>query len=69
MKMDARMTLCNMAIEAGAKNGIFEVDDVTLEYVKGRVNREFKIFSADADAEYDEVYDIDLSTIKCFRIR
>ncbi len=64
LSMDDRLCMANMAIEAGAKNGIFEVDDVTLEYVKGRVNREFKIFSADADAEYDEVYDIDLSTIK-----
>ncbi len=64
LTMEDRLCMANMAIEAGAKNGIFAVDDVTLEYVKGRVNREYKIFEADADAEYDEVYDIDLSQIK-----
>lgn len=64
LTMEDRLCMANMAIEAGAKNGIFAVDEVTLEYVKGRVNREFKIFEADADAEYDEVYDIDLSQIK-----
>lgn len=64
LTMEDRLCMANMAIEAGAKNGIFAVDDVTLEYVKGRVNREYKIFETDADAEYDEVYDIDLSQIK-----
>lgn len=64
LTMEDRLCMANMAIEAGAKNGIFAVDDVTLEYAKGRVNREYKIFEADADAEYDEVYDIDLSQIK-----
>ena len=64
LSMDDRLCMANMAIEAGAKNGIFEVDDITLEYVKGRVNREFKVFKADSDAQYDEVYDIDLSAIE-----
>ena len=64
LSIDDRLCMANMAIEAGAKNGIFDVDDVTLEYVKGRVNREFKVYSADADAEYDETYVIDLSAIE-----
>ena len=64
LSMDDRLCMANMAIEAGAKNGIFEVDDVTLNYVKGRVSKEYTVFQADADAEYDEVYEIDLSTIK-----
>ncbi len=64
LTMEDRLCMANMAIEAGAKNGIFAVDEVTLEYVKGRVDREYKVFKADADAEYDEVYDIDLSQIK-----
>ncbi len=64
LTMEDRLCMANMAIEAGAKNGIFAVDEVTLEYVKGRADREFKIYEADADAEYDEVYDIDLSQIK-----
>ena len=59
-----RLTVSNMAIEAGAKNGIFEVDEATLAYVKERSDREPLIFTADADAEYDEVYEIDLSEIK-----
>ena len=59
-----RLTIANMAIEAGAKNGIFEVDEQTIAYVKERSSREPTIFSADADAEYDEVYEIDLSAIK-----
>jgi len=64
LTMDDRLCICNMAIEAGGKNGIFHVDDITKEYMKGRVNRDYKVFEADADAEYDEVYDIDLGTIK-----
>lgn len=59
-----RLTISNMAIEAGAKNGIFPVDSEALEYMKGRTDREPLIFEADADAEYDEVYEIDLSQIK-----
>ena len=53
-----------MAIEAGAKNGIFPVDEVALEYMKGRFKRPVRIYEADADAEYDAVYEIDLSTLK-----
>ncbi len=59
-----RLTICNMAIEAGAKNGIFPVDDKTIEYVKAHSDREPVIYTADEDAEYDEVYDIDLSAIR-----
>ncbi|MCD7823935.1 MAG: 3-isopropylmalate dehydratase large subunit [Oscillospiraceae bacterium] len=64
LSMSDRFTICNMAIEAGAKNGIFEVDDKTLEYEKEHAQREPKIFYADPDAEYDEVIEIDLSEIK-----
>jgi 3-isopropylmalate/(R)-2-methylmalate dehydratase large subunit len=53
-----------MAIEAGAKNGIFPVDDVALNYMKGRFKREPKIYTADEDATYDAVYEIDLSKLK-----
>ena len=58
-----RLTIANMAIEAGAKNGIFEVDEQTEEYVKARSDRAFKAYKADEDAVYDEVYEIDLSSI------
>ena len=58
-----RLTISNMAIEAGAKNGIFEVDEQTLDYVNGRVNREFTVYKADEDVNYEAVYEIDLSTI------
>ncbi len=64
LSIDDRLCMANMAIEAGAKNGIFEVDDVTLEYVKGRVNREFTVYAPDSDAEYDETITIDLSEIR-----
>ena len=59
-----RLTIANMAIEAGAKNGIFPVDKEALDYMKERSDREPVIFEADADAEYDEVYEIDLSSVK-----
>ena len=64
LSMDDRLCMANMAIEAGAKNGIFEVDNVTMEYIKNRVNRPVKVYSADADAEYDEEYTVDLSAIE-----
>ena len=64
LSMDDRLTICNMAIEAGAKNGIFEVDDVTRAYVKGRVQHEYREYRADVDAVYEQTYTIDLSTIK-----
>ena len=62
--MDDRFTIANMAIEAGAKNGIFPVDEKTLEYIKGRFQREPKIYEADLDAEYDSEVVIDLSELK-----
>lgn len=64
LSMDDRFTICNMAIEAGAKNGIFPVDDKTREYIKGRVSREVTEFAADADAVYDEEYTINLSELR-----
>lgn len=64
LSMDDRLTMANMAIEAGAKNGIFEVDDVTLAYEKGRVSRSFEVFKPDADAVYTRVIDIDLSALR-----
>ena len=63
LSMDDRLCICNMAIEAGAKNGIFPVDDVTIEYLNGRSEREPLIFEADADAEYEQIIDVDLSGI------
>ena len=64
LSMDDRLCICNMAIEAGAKNGIFPVDEVTVEYMKGRCEREPKIYEADADAEYEQTIDIDLSSLE-----
>lgn len=64
LSMDDRLCITNMAIEAGAKNGIFPVDEITEEYMKGRVNRPWTKYEADADAVYDEVYTIDLSALK-----
>jgi 3-isopropylmalate/(R)-2-methylmalate dehydratase large subunit len=64
LSMDDRFTMANMAIEAGAKNGIFEVDEKTLEYVKEHSTKPYKIYKADPDAQYTEVYEIDLSQIK-----
>lgn len=63
LTMDDRFTIANMAIEAGAKNGIFPVDELTLSYIKGRTDREPVIYEADPDAEYERVVDIDLSTL------
>ena len=64
MEMDDRFTICNMAIEAGAKNGVFPVDDKTIAYLKERVNREYQPFEADADAEYTQEITIDLSVLR-----
>ncbi len=64
LSMDDRLCMANMAIEAGAKNGIFEVDEITLDYVKGRTNRTFETFKADPDAVYNRVIYIDLSEIR-----
>jgi 3-isopropylmalate/(R)-2-methylmalate dehydratase large subunit len=63
LSIDDRFTICNMAIEAGAKNGIFPVDDVAKQYMNGRFKRSIKVYTADEDAEYDAVYDIDLSKL------
>ena len=64
LSVEDRLCMANMAIEAGGKNGIFEVDEKTIAYVKEKTDREFTVFTADEDAEYDEVYNIDLSEIK-----
>ena len=64
LSMDDRLCICNMAIEAGAKNGIFPVDDRTLEYLKGRSEREPVIYTADEDAPYEKTVEMDLSKIE-----
>lgn len=64
LTMDDRFTIANMAIEAGGKNGIFPVDDLAKEYMKEHSKRDYVVYEADEDAEYDEVYTIDLSTLK-----
>ena len=64
LTMDDRFTIANMAIEAGGKNGIFPVDDLTRAYMKEHSKRPFVEYEADEDAEYDEEYTIDLSTLK-----
>ena len=64
LSMDDRFTIANMAIEAGVKNGIFPVDDLTIAYLKEHSKREYKVFSADPDAVYDEEYTIDLAALK-----
>ncbi len=64
LSMDDRFTICNMAIEAGAKNGIFPVDDKTRSYMNGRVHRDVMEFAADTDAQYDETIVIDLSALR-----
>ena len=64
LTMDDRLCICNMAIEAGAKNGIFPVDDVTRSYLKGRSQREPVFFEADPDAEYEKTIEIDLDKLE-----
>lgn len=64
LSMADRFTICNMAIEAGAKNGIFPVDEAAIEYLDKHAKREYKIYEADEDAEYGEVVDVDLSAIR-----
>lgn len=69
LTMDDRFTIANMAIEAGAKNGIFPVDELTLEYIKEHApekfaNKEYQVYEADEDAEYDEVIEIDLGSLR-----
>ena len=64
LSMADRFTICNMAIEAGAKNGIFPVDEASIEYLDKHAKRDYKIYEADKDAEYEEVVDVDLSAIR-----
>ena len=64
MPMSGRFTMCNMAIEAGAKSGIIEPDEVTMEYVSGRARREPVLFSSDREAEYAQVMEIDAAAIR-----
>lgn len=64
LTMDDRLCICNMAIEAGAKNGIFPVDQMTFDYLEGRSQRAWKIYEADEDASYTQTIHIDLSTLE-----
>lgn len=64
LSMDDRFSMANMAIEAGGKNGIFEVDDKTLEYIREHSTKEYKVYKADSDAVYSETYEILLDDIK-----
>ncbi|MEG1459660.1 MAG: 3-isopropylmalate dehydratase large subunit, partial [Acetivibrio sp.] len=65
LSMDDRFTMANMAIEAGAKNGIFPVDEQTISYIKEHSSKEYTIYEPDEDAVYDESYTVDLSTLDC----
>jgi 3-isopropylmalate/(R)-2-methylmalate dehydratase large subunit len=64
MPISGRFTMANMAVEAGAKNGIFEVDDTTLEYLERRAQRPYRVYQGDENAAYDEIKDYDVSTIE-----
>ena len=64
LSIDDRLCIANMAIEAGGKNGIFAVDDITLAYVNERVNRPFEAFAPDGDDDYEQIVPIDLSKIE-----
>ncbi len=64
LSMDDRFTICNMAIEAGGKNGIFPVDQTAMRYLEAHATRGFTVYKADEDAEYDAEYTIDLSKLK-----
>lgn len=64
LSMDDRFTICNMAIEAGAKNGIFPVDELTIEYMEKHSTKKYAIYEADEDAQYDEVIEIDLAKVR-----
>ena len=65
LDMADRLTISNMAIEAGAKNGIFPVDNITRKYIEGRVKHDWTIYYADPDAEYDSVIELNLDEIDC----
>jgi len=62
--MDNRFTMCNMAIEAGAKTGIIEPDEITLEYLRGRAQRPYQTYNSDPDAHYEKTIEIDVSKIE-----
>ena len=64
LSMDGRFTMCNMAIEAGGKNGIIQPDEITRKYVEGRTKRPFTFYTSDPDAQYVEVYQFDVSKIE-----
>ena len=64
LNMDDRFTICNMAIEAGAKNGLFPVDQQTLDYIHEHSTKPYQVFEADEDAEYEETIEIDLSQVR-----
>ncbi len=64
LSMDSRFTMSNMAIEAGGKFGIFEVDNITEEFLKSRASRKYKVYFSDADAEYEKIYNINCSDIE-----
>jgi 3-isopropylmalate/(R)-2-methylmalate dehydratase large subunit len=64
LSMDGRFTMANMAIEAGGKNGIFQVDEKTLEYVKPRSKRSFNVYTSDSDAKYAKIYEWDVSQLE-----
>ena len=64
LSMDDRFTICNMAIEAGGKNGIFPVDEQTEEYIRAHSTKDFEVFEADEDAPYDMTYEIELGALR-----
>ena len=64
LSMDDRLCICNMAIEAGGKNGIFPVDETTIEYLTGRSKRPWVVYEADEDAEYEQTIEINLSELE-----
>jgi len=64
LTMDDRLCICNMAIEAGAKNGIFPVDEQTLVYINEHSTKPYQVFEADADAEYEQVIEINLAAVR-----
>ncbi|MDI9392239.1 MAG: 3-isopropylmalate dehydratase large subunit [Synergistota bacterium] len=64
LTMDSRLTLTNMVADMGAKNGIFPVDEITVEYLRGRTERQFKMVQPDPDAKYEEILSVDLSTLE-----
>jgi 3-isopropylmalate/(R)-2-methylmalate dehydratase large subunit len=64
LNMDERFTICNMAVEAGAKSGIIEPDEITLQYVKERANRKYTVYRSDSDANYKKIEEFDVSKIE-----